>query len=492
MVAIGKTMEVLPNDLNGFRIHMVGIKGTGMTALAQLLCSRGAIITGSDVKDVFYTDEILKNLSIDVTLFNEANIKDDINLVIHSAAYTFDENVELKETLKKNIPHLSYPQALGEFSLHSYSCGVCGVHGKTTTTGMAGTILKELGLSVSTLAGSSIASFGSSCIMLGGDKYFVAETCEYNRHFLNFHPKEIILTSVEEDHQDCYPTYESILTAFLNYIDRLPEMGKVFYCADDKGAREVATLSFSSRPDLMFIAYGENAIGDYKLKIIGIKDERLYFSLAGFAGEFSLPVPGKYNALNATAAIALSLSLLQREKKEITIEDLGLIRRAISKYTGAKRRFELIGKVNNIIFLDDYAHHPTAIKALLKGLKEFYPTRRIIADFMPHTYSRTASLLNEFADSFMDADIVILHKIYASAREVYNGGVTGETLFEKTKKVKRGVHFFSEVLDASDFVLQTLKEGDLFVTIGAGDNWQLAKKVLSQLENSLGKTLVRH
>ena len=111
---------------------------------------------------------------------------------------------------------------------------------------------------------------------------------------------------------------------------------------------------------------------------------------------------------------------------------------------------------------------------------------------MPHTYSRTASLLNEFADSFMDADIVILHKIYASAREVYNGGVTGETLFEKTKKVKRGVHFFSEVLDASDFVLQTLKEGDLFVTIGAGDNWQLAKKVLSQLENSLGKTLVRH
>jgi len=492
VATIGKTMEVLPNDLNGYRIHMIGIKGTGMTALTQLLVSRGAVITGSDVKDVFYTDEILKSLSIEVAIFDEANIKDDIDLVIYSAAYAFKTNVELKETLKKNIPYLSYPQALGEFSLHSYSCGVCGVHGKTTTTGMVGTILKELNMPASTLAGSSITSFGSSCVMLGGDKYFVAETCEYNRNFLNFHPKEIILTSVEEDHQDCYPTYESILTAFLNYIDILPEMGKVFYCADDDGAREAATLSFSSRPDLMFIAYGENAIGDYRLKMDGIKDEKLHFSLAGFAGEFSIPIPGKYNALNATAAIALSLSLLQKEKGEVTIEDLGLIRRAISKYTGAKRRFELVGKANDVVFLDDYAHHPTAIKALLKGLKEFYPMRRIIADFMPHTYSRTAALLEEFADSFKDADIVILHKIYSSAREVYNGGVKGETLFEKMKKNKKCVYFFSEVLEAKDFVLQTLKKGDLFITIGAGDNWQLGRNVLSELESYLHKNATKH
>lgn len=484
--------SVLPNDLTGFRIHMVGIKGTGMTALTQLLSSRGAVITGSDVKDVFYTDEILKSLSIEVTPFDELNIKDDIALVIYSAAYSFDSNVELKESLKKNIPHLSYPKALGEFSIHSYSCGVCGVHGKTTTTGMVGTILKELGLQASTLAGSSITSFGSSCVMLGGEKYFVAETCEYNRHFLNFHPKEIILTSIEEDHQDCYPTYESILTAFLTYIDSLPEMGKVFYCEDDKGAREAVTLSFSSRPDLRFIGYGENAIGDYRLKINGIKEEKMHFSLSGFAGEFSLPIPGKYNALNATAAIALSLSLLQKEKGEITIEDLGVIRRAISKYTGAKRRFEFIGKANNIVFLDDYAHHPTAIKALLKGLKEFYPTRRIIADFMPHTYSRTAALLDEFSNSFNDADIVILHKVYASAREVYNGGINGKTLFEKTKKNKKGVYFFSEVLEAKDFVLKTLKEGDLFITIGAGDNWQLGKEVLSGLENNLHNETIKH
>lgn len=474
---------LLPKELKGFKIYMVGIKGTGMTALAQLLSSRGAIITGSDVPDVFYTDGILKKLSIVVNSpFDASNIHDDINLVINSGAFNIETNVELQEVQKKGIPHLSYTQALGELSLHSYSCGVCGVHGKTTVTGMIGTILKELPISSSVLTGSSIVSLGSSCVMLQGEKYFVAETCEYKKNFLNFHPKALVLTSIEEDHQDCYPTYDSILSAFLSYIDSLPEMGHVFYCADDRGAKEAVDITFSSRPDLVFIGYGENAMGDYRLKIGGVKDERLYFSLSGLAGEFSLPIPGKHNALNATAAIALSLYLLKKEKEEITIEDLGKVRRAISSYKGAKRRFELVGKEKNIIFLDDYAHHPTAIKALLKGLKEFYPNRRIIADFMPHTYSRTQALLNEFSLSFEDADIIILHKIYASAREVFNGKIEDDALFEKMKRFKKNVFYFKEIMDATDFALQTLKEGDLFITIGAGDNWQLGKALVEKLK----------
>jgi len=475
--------RLLPKDMKGFRIHMVGIKGTGMTALAQLLHTRGAVLTGSDVSETFYTDELLSRLSIAISSpFDAEHISSDIKLVIYSSAYTFDENVELKAVISKKIPHLSYTEALGELSLNSYSCGVCGVHGKTTTTGMVGTILKELKINSSVLAGSAITSFGSSCVMLQGEKYFVAETCEYKKNFLHFHPNEIILTSIEEDHQDCYPTYKDILSAFLTYLDRLPDMGTVFYCADDEGAKEAVDITFLSRGDLMFIPYGENAKGDFHLKIEGVRNERLYFSLAGFAGEFSLPIPGKHNALNATAAIALSLSLLKKEKGEITIEDLGLIRRAISSYTGASRRFELIGKHNDIVFLDDYAHHPTAIKALLKGLKEFYPKRRIIADFMPHTYSRTASLLNEFASAFDDANIVILHKIYSSAREVYSGKIDGKTLFDKMKKKCHSLYYFEEVLDAVDFVEGTVKSGDLFVTIGAGDNWKLGKEVLIKLK----------
>ena len=476
--------KLLPHDMKGCRIHMVGIKGTGMTALAQILHSRGATLTGSDVSEVFYTDDLLARLSIPVSSpFDEKNITSDIKLVIYSSAYTFEQNTELASVLARNIPHLSYTQALGELSLDSYSCGVCGVHGKTTTTGMVGTILKELQLPASVLAGSAITSFDSSCVMLKGDKYFVAETCEYKRNFLNFHPKEIILTSIESDHQDCYPTYNDILSAFLTYIDRLPDMGTVFYCADDEGAREAVNITFLSRGDLIFIPYGENAQGDFRLKLGEVRNEKQYFSLAGFAGEFALPIPGKHNALNATAAIALSLNLLKKEKGDVTIEDLGLIRRAVSSYTGATRRFELLGKQNDIIFLDDYAHHPTAIKALLKSLKEFYPKRRIIADFMPHTYSRTAALLDEFATSFDAADIVILHKIYASAREEYSGTVDGKSLFDKMKRKVQTLHYFEEVMDATPFLEKVLKPGDLFVTIGAGDNWKLGREVLARVTN---------
>ena len=188
---------------------MVGIKGTGMAALAELLVSRGALLTGSDVPEVFYTDEILQALAIKVmSPFSETNLPSNAQLVIYSSAYKSDVNPELISAAKKGIPLLLYSDALGEFSAHSYSCGIAGVHGKTTTTGLAGTILKGLDLDASALAGSVISSFGNHCTMINGSKYFIAETCEYQKHFMSFHPKKILLTSIESDHQDFYPTYE--------------------------------------------------------------------------------------------------------------------------------------------------------------------------------------------------------------------------------------------------------------------------------------------
>jgi len=401
---------ILPDNLKGFKIYMIGIKGTGMTALAEILVSRGAVVLGSDVPENFYTDTALKKLNIKIfSPFSPDNIPDNTGLVIYSAAYSPDNNEEMYAVEQKDLPKMSYPEAIGALSRHSYSCGIAGVQGKTSTTGITGSILKELKLPVSVLAGSVIKSFGDSCTMLNGSKYFVAETCEYKRHFLNFHPKKIILTGIESDHQDYYPTYESILTAFLQYIDRLPQFSELFYCADDEGACEAARLSFSSRPDLIFIPYGENASGDYKLTVLGVRDEKLYFSLAGFSGEFYLQIPGKHNALNAAAAIALSVSLLKEEYGEISMANVSAIKKAVSSYAGAKRRTELIGKVESkdILVYDDYAHHPTAIKSLLSGLRQFYPKRRIIADFMSHTYTRTEALLEEFASCFGDADMVI-------------------------------------------------------------------------------------
>ena len=338
--------SILPGNLNDFTVYMIGIKGTGMTALAEILVSKGALVWGSDVPDVFYTDAVLQKLNIPVySSFSQTNVPDSPDLIIYSAAFSPENNEELFVAEQRGLPMMSYPEALGAFSKNHYSCGICGVHGKTTTTGITGTILKKLDFPASVLADSVLSGFGNSSTMLNGDKYFVAETCEYKRHFLNFFPQKIILTSIEPDHQDYYPTYESILAAFLQYIGKLPQFSELFYCADDAGACEAAKLAFASRPDLALIPYGEKAAGDYKVSIHGVRDSKLYFSLAGFAGEFRLQIPGRHNVLNSAAAIALSISLLKEEYGSVSVEDVSAIRSAIASFTGSKRPTEFIGKM---------------------------------------------------------------------------------------------------------------------------------------------------
>lgn len=455
-----------------------------MAALAELLVSCGAHITGSDIQDEFYTDAILRRLNIPVASpFAAKNIPANTQCIIYSAAYNLEKHVELIEGSQRGLPLISYPQALGDFSRRSYSCGIAGVHGKTTTTAMIGTILKNTDLSVSVLAGSMIPDFGNSCTMIQGSDFFVAETCEYKNHFLHFHPQKILLTAVESDHQDFFPTYESILVAFLEYAFQLPQFSELIYCVDNPGAKEVASYLFPDRPDLFLVPYGETAIGDYRIQNYRVEHGHQYFSLRGFAGEFSLCIPGYHNVLNATGAIAVVCSLL-KQKDKLNVQTMSAIRHALAKFRGSKRRNEIIGEADGILFMDDYAHHPTAITATLTGLKAFYPNRRIIVDFMSHTYSRTAALFDEFAGAFNDADELILHKIYPSARDDYKGDVDGEKLYAAIKRRQRRVHYFQEVDDAFTFTQQLLKPQDLFITMGAGDNWKLGRDLYAAFSHN--------
>lgn len=500
-------------------IHFVGIKGTGMAALVEILASEGAIITGSDVPDVFYTDAILARLGIKpFTTFSASNITDKTELVIYSSAYNPTKNQDLIEAKKRGIPTMLYTDALGEISKTRFSVGICGVHGKTTTTGIAGTILKALNLPVTVLAGSAISSFDGHCTHIGGNKFFVAETCEYQRHFLSFHPNIILLTNVESDHEDYYPTYEDILKAFVEYGERLEKNGKIIYCIDDNGARDAVCHIKALRPDIKFIAYGFSVGADYHVKLGTIIDEKQHFTLnvkgasvqidnvgAGTGAqntplaEFALKIPGVHTVLDSVGAIALAVELLKQNacadgasecanadasadngaQNNFYAKNLPLLQQGLLNFTGAKRRTELIGTFKGALVMDDYAHHPTAIKTTLAGLKAFYPNKRLVVDFMSHTYTRTAALLDDFASAFTDADEVILHKIYPSAREQYNGTVTGELLYQKTKLHHKNVHYFEEVMDALDFVQTTLCENDLFITLGAGDNWKLGAHLTS-------------
>lgn len=500
----------LPENLNGVHIHFVGIKGTGMAALVEILHNKGAIITGSDVTERFYTDEILEKLGIKPLEFSRDNITDDIQYVIYSSAYKLDLNPDLIAAGKKEIPCLLYTEALGSYSSRAYSCGVAGVHGKTSTTGLVGSILKEIDLPSQVLAGSVINSFGGTCTYTSplikddasgnGETIFVAETCEYQRHFMSFCPQKIILTSVEPDHEDYYPTYEDIRNAFVDYICKLPIGGQVIYCADDPGATETVQLVASKRPDIVAIPYGKKADNIYHLTFGNVEHEENKFKIRLFEdlgesqpSEFCLSMPGKHEVLDATAAVALVSQLLVEFGKN-PIEYVENIYRGLKNFSGGKRRSEIKGSFtnkngDNVLVIDDYGHHPTAVKTTLEGFKEFYKGRKLIVDFMSHTYSRTQALLKEFSECFFAADQLILHKIYSSAREnPSNFNITGRTLYEEVlKSGMENVVYYEEILDAKDYVLSLLNEaldkekypdGYLFVTMGAGDNWKIGTAVL--------------
>jgi UDP-N-acetylmuramate--alanine ligase len=472
-----------------------------MSALAEILNARGAILTGSDVADVFYTDAILKAIGVSMRVgFDASHLPEDAALVVHSPAYPRDANPELLEAARRGLPVMSYPEALGALSLRSDSSGIAGVHGKTTTTAFAGSLASALGLPATVLAGSAVTSFGGRSTVISGDRYFIAETCEYRRHFLNFSPRRIVLTSIESDHQDCYPTFDDIYAAFLDYLRRLPEGGELIFCADDAGAARAAREIRAERSDIRLCPYGESAEGDYRIVEYRSGSGEARFELAGFPGDFRIRVPGRHLALDATAALALALSVLRDLRTKVngaeaaawapSGEEVERARSAIAGFAGSKRRSEILGEAGGVLFMDDYGHHPTAVRETIRGVKEFWPDRRLVVDFMSHTYSRTKALFGEFAACLDGADALVMHGIYASARETAAPDVSGRALFDEVGRRDaeagrdRPLLYSEAVLGGIAEVAEVLRPGDLFLTMGAGDNWKLGAALKERFEAS--------
>lgn len=472
----------LPACLAGFRIHLVGAKGTGVCALAELLVGAGAEVTGSDVDDTFYTDEVLAAIGVPVSPFSADNVRGGVDLVIHSKAYTAASNPELAEAEALGVPTMSYPEALGSLSASRDSSGICGVHGKTTTTALAGVMARAARLPTAVLVGSAVGAFGGRSTITMGNELLIAETCEYRRSFMAFKPRRVVLTSVEPDHQDYYPDYEAIRAAFVEYLVALPPAGTVIYCADDPGAVDAWTRAEAARPDLRGIPYGFSAPGDFGMEGYRVERERGIFKLRGFGLEWRLRVPGRHVALDAAGAVALIAAIVADRDgaRRLSEDELSAMAEALESFSGSRRRSEVLGEVGGILFMDDYGHHPTAIRSTLAGLREFYPERRLVVDFMSHTCSRTRALLDEFASSFADADLLVLHRIYPSAREAPDPETTGRLLYERTVSAtaladRPSRQYYEDPLDALSFLSGELRPGDLFVTMGAGDNWKLGR-----------------
>ena len=461
--------------MEGRPVYLVGIKGTGMCALAELLSARGARVSGCDTSEVFYTDRILAELNVPVVSFEEAVLSEEAQAVIRSDAYGEDHPLAA-EALRRGVPVYSYPEVLGMMSRTVDASAVAGVHGKTTTTALAGTLMKAFGLKGTVVAGGAVAGFGNRSTWRGGDDFLVAETCEYRRNFLCYRPRRIVLTSVESDHQDCFPDYASIRDAFLEFVCSLRQGGQLIYCSDDKGAGEVAALCGGRRPDIRMLPYGVSAPGKWKVRCGAPSPGINSFKIEAFKEDFHLALPGRHIALDAAAALALVYSIAPGL-------DAAEAAAALAGFRGSRRRSEIVGEAGGVLVMDDYAHHPTAIAATLDGLKAFHPERRLVVDFMPHTYSRTSALLDEFAAAFHHADLLILHPIYASARENAQGTVSGEELKARAESLRggRGTLFHATLDESRRCLRSELRPGDLFITMGAGNNWPLGRSILREL-----------
>ncbi|MBN2510299.1 MAG: UDP-N-acetylmuramate--L-alanine ligase [Spirochaetales bacterium] len=478
-------MEQVFSTLKDCRCYLIGIKGTGMTALAQYLHRCGALVEGSDGSDIFYTDAILKKEGIPYfETFDACHIHNNTDVFVYSAAYTKETNPELNAAFQTGKPVLIYPEALGALTKGRFSVGIAGVHGKTTTTAITGTLIDEADIPGAVIVGSGVRNFGGSQVLYKGGDFLVAETCEYRRHFLHFSPDIILVTSIEPDHMDYFKDYEDICDAFKQYIRLLPRNGVLIYCAQDNGASELAQWVIKEHSHIRCIPYGGSENSPYAIMSEEIVDGVIRFRLGKFPDAlFELKVPGHHTVLNAAGSIAAVTELMRmRYGCEPSAE---ILTRGLSRFFGTTRRSEILLKNDDYLIMDDYAHHPTAIAVTLKGLKEMYPGRRLVVSFMSHTYSRTNALFEEFCRSLMNADVVYLHRIYPSARETKAAGsVEGQDVFRRVSELGKTAFYYDQPHDSINHILSDLRPGDIFITLGAGDNWIISHTIAKKLENT--------
>jgi len=557
------------------RIYFIGIKGSGMTALAQILHHSGKKVWGSDVPETFFTDEVLKKEKIKVIeKFSTDNITKDIDLVVYSTVYN-ENNIEFKTAKAKKLKMLSYPEALGLLFKDKFGIAVCGSHGKTTTTAMLSFVLQELGQRPSAIIGSAVEQLGGSCCS-GSGKYLVVEADEYQNKLRYYNPRTVILTAADLDHPDYFKNQQAYNKVFKDFVKRIPKKGFLVAFSSDKNVCQIIKSA-----ECRVIKYDKGRATDEKSQGVGaliklkngvfifqkrdfkttrnpgmiapfgggknsgessfaalkreLKEElniNINSSDARFLGQFKshvssnlidmfyvskivgrglkvsegaglvqlslgealknakvtkytkevinyyqndwldLKIPGNHNLWNAWAVLAV-------------VEELGLdVRKAkkiLEKFSGTKRRFELLGKVKGVAVYDDYAHHPVEVEKVLLAARQKFPTQKIWAIFQPHTYSRTEAFFEDFAKSFKNADQVIILDIFGSARE-QAGKVRAADLVKAINRHSHNAFYRGKIKEVVDYLVQAVKKGDIVLVIGAGENWKVGRGLVVELK----------
>jgi len=455
------------------RIHFVGIGGIGMSGIAEVLLNLGYKVSGSDLKSSSVTQRLA---GLGATVFESHRAENVVGAEVVVTSTAIDPaNPEVAQAHNLHIPVIRRAEMLSELMRLKYGIAIAGMHGKTTTTSMVAAVLAAGGLDPTVVVGGRVDAMGSNA-RLGRSEYLVAEADESDRSFLKLSPILSVVTNIDREHMDCYRNMRDVKRTFLDFMDRVPFYGMIVACNDDPLLRRLLP-----QVQRRVVTYGTRRGSDFHIRLGQTElnsDEhrpmsRFKVSYRGKdLGDFSLHVPGTHNVLNATAALAVGIGL------DVSLDH---IRTALDNFRGVDRRFQLRGKVSGISVIDDYGHHPTEIRATLAAARQC-GFRKVHVIFQPHRYTRTQSLMDEFAHAFDDADSLVVMDIYAASEQPI-AGITGEVLAQRIREDgKKDAHYRASFAEAVDAVSAIAEEGEMVLTLGAGSVSQLGPMILEKLK----------
>lgn len=444
-----------------YKIHFVGIGGSGMSGIAEVLINLGHIVSGSDLKKTNITDHLEEiGAKVYIGRHNAENVT-SVDVVVTSTAIDRN-NPEVDAALKNKIPIIPRVEMLAELARLKHAVTIAGTHGKTTTTSLTSLVLSEGGLDPTIVIGGRLKNLNTSA-RLGKGAYIVVEADESDGSFLKLSPVLTVVTNIDNDHLDYYGSMDALKEAFIKHINSVPFYGAAIICSDDNTIKEIMC-----KIKRKFITYGLMGSPDIKatnIKVLETCTSFDVFYMNKKLGNVYIKVPGEHNVLNSLAAIGVGVRLGI---------PFALITTAISSFGGIGRRLEIKGEKNGIMVIDDYGHHPTEVEATLKAIKHFWPKRKLIVLFQPHRYTRTKNLFDEFGKSFKYADIVKVLDIYSAGEKAIDG-VNAELVLNSLLKNKSIADKFVDIKTLS----KSLSFGDIVLTLGAGDVWKKGEELLT-------------
>ncbi|MBT0663799.1 UDP-N-acetylmuramate--L-alanine ligase [Geobacter pelophilus] len=451
------------------KIHFVGIGGIGMSGIAEVLLNLGYKVSGSDLRGSD-TTERLASLGGEIHIGHSSENIASVDVVVTSTAVQ-EDNPEVVEARNRMIPVIPRAEMLAELMRMKYGIAIAGTHGKTTTTSMVATVLTHGGIDPTIVIGGKLNTLGTNAV-LGQGKFLVAEADESDGSFLKLSPTIAVVTNIDADHLDYYSGgIAQIKDTFVDFINKIPFYGLAVLCLDDRNVAEIIP-----KVKKRFVTYGLTSQADIRATHVKHAAGTTSFvaHYKGYRmGEISFSMPGAHNVLNALACIAVAMEL------DVPFAQ---IQEGFERFGGVGRRFQVKGEVNGIMIVDDYGHHPAEIRATLAAAKNGWPERRLVVAFQPHRYTRTKELFSDFVTCFYDADLLVLTDIYAASEKPIPG-VSAEKLVASIRQHgQKDVTYVGEREQICKHLLGVIREGDIVLTLGAGNLWQIGEELLSVLQ----------